>query len=93
MGDYIAPYARIQKKIDKPQIWTNIGVESLNSDITKARKKLNDKMMKHFNSLFHQDEVKNQMLAKKSILPEIVSNNIDKKCNFDWKTFQGSLLY
>ena len=76
------------KKIDKPQNWTNFGVESLNSDITKARKKLNDKMMKHFNSLFHQDEVKNQMLAKKSILPEIVSNNIDKNVTSTGKLFK-----
>ena len=76
------------KRLDKPKNWASIGVDSKNKDLTKAKKKLNDKMTKHFKSLFHQSELKFKILAKKNIFPKIVSKQIQKDVTSTEKLFK-----
>ena len=87
-GKLFCTLCQNSKRIDKPVNWTSIGIATEISDQTKAKKKLNDKMAKHFSSLFHQEELKMKSLAEKNILPELVSRNIEKSTTSTEKLFK-----
>ena len=87
-GKLFCSLCQNSKRIDKPENWTSIGIASEINDKTKAKKKLNDKMAKHFTSFFHQEELKRKSLAEKNILPELISREIEKSTTATEKLFK-----
>ena len=87
-GKLFCALCQDSKNQSKPDEWTVSGISASNSDRTKAKKQLNKKMDKHFDSDFHKNEIKCKALAKKNILPEIVFRQITNENSTTEKLFK-----